>query len=139
MSLFTHSFFYPGQLPGTNDIVAGARMLVRRGRNGRGSRYSVDKKKIVSSMVAVIRSRKIPPMNRIYVRFTWHEARANRDPDNIVGGMKYVFDALKAKDGAGIIPNDGQKNVAGFAHKFVTSKTPGVLVEIEDFSEEVRG
>lgn len=133
-----HSFFYPGQLPSINDMLADARALTRRGRKGRGSRYSEDKRRIVNSMVAVIRSRKIPRMNYVYVWFTWHEARLNRDPDNIVGGMKYVFDALKEKDGAGIIPDDGQKNVAGFTHKFVKSKTPGVLVEIEEqYTEEL--
>jgi hypothetical protein len=129
----TYSFFYPGTLPGINEILKSARILTRRTRRGHGSLYDADKKRINAGLVAIIRRAGIPQMERVFVWFTWHEARLNRDPDNIVGGgMKYVFDALKKKNGAGVIPDDGPKQVLGFSHEFRRSKTPGVHVVLED-------
>jgi Holliday junction resolvase RusA-like endonuclease len=118
------SFFVPGKIPGMNEVIAAA-----KGCGGRGLGYSAQKKRWGQAITAIIRSHKPPKMNRVHVSFAWHEAKANRDPDNISSGQKFVFDSLVD---AGVIPNDGQKNVAGFVHSFEVSKTPGVWVEVEE-------
>lgn len=50
--------------------------------------------------------------NPIFIRFSWYEPNARRDPDNIVSAKKFILDALVQ---SGVIDNDDQKHVIGFS------------------------
>ena len=61
--------------------------------------------------------------------FTWIEPNRKKDPDNISGGVKFIFDGMQK---AGFLKNDGWKNVAKISHKFLTSSRIGVFVDVVD-------
>ena len=63
----------------------------------------------------------------LYV-YNWYEPNQMKDPGNIAGAEKLVGDALQA---AGIIPNDGWKQISGFNHRFFIDKeNPRLELEI---------
>ena len=67
---------------------------------------------------------------RVSVHFEWHEPNRRRDPDNISAAQKFVLDGMVK---AGVIPNDGWKNIKGLTHSWVLDKEwPGVHVLIEE-------
>lgn len=66
----------------------------------------------------------IPGRNRLY--FTWFCKDRRQDPDNITAGRKPILDALQK---AGIIENDGWKQISGFIDDFVVdAKNPRVEI-----------
>ena len=75
---------------------------------------------------------KVKPITAAHFRFTWIEPKTGRgrDPDNIAGiGQKIIFDALQM---AGILANDGRKQVLSIHHDFKTGERYEVIVEMED-------
>ena len=119
----------PFRLPGLNDIISQmSGHLTMRGR--RVYRYTQTKKRHTHSLVALIHAQGLRPVTGpVWVFCTWTEAGKLRDPDNIAsGGCKLILDALKA---AGIIANDGWRNIAGFEHRFEIGR-PGVIVRLVD-------
>jgi len=119
----------PYRLPGLNDIIGEmSGHLTMRGR--RVYRYTQTKKRHTHSLVALIHAQGLRPVTGpVWVFCTWTEAGKLRDPDNIAsGGCKLILDALKA---AGIIANDGWRNIAGFEHRFEIGR-PGVIVRLVD-------
>lgn len=119
----------PFRLPGLNDIIGQmSGHLTMRGR--RVYRYTQTKKRHTHSLVALIHAQGLRPVTGpVWVFCTWTEAGKLRDPDNIAsGGCKLILDALKA---AGIIANDGWRNIAGFEHRFEIGR-PGVIVRLVD-------
>lgn len=64
------------------------------------------------------------------VAFTWFAENMKIDPDNIAFCKKYVLDAIVR---AGILPNDGWKQIAGFSDDFQVDKgNPRVEVILEE-------
>ncbi len=61
--------------------------------------------------------------------FTWFEPNARKDPDNISGGVKFIFDGMQK---AGFLANDGWKNVNNISHRFAISRDDGVIIEINE-------
>ena len=60
----------------------------------------------------------IPGKNKLH--FTWFCKDRKQDPPNIcAGGRKFICDALQT---AGIIENDGWKNIDGFSDSFIIDK-----------------
>jgi hypothetical protein len=60
----------------------------------------------------------------------WVEKNKRRDPDNISAAKKYILDGIVA---AGVLPNDGWKQIAGLSDDFIVNKNhPGVAVIIEE-------
>src|SRR5699024_3017311 len=51
--------------------------------------------------------------------FVWYRKNRRNDPDNIQVGTKYIFDAFVK---AGIIDNDGWKEINSITHKFRVDK-----------------
>lgn len=122
----------PFRLPGLNDIIGQmSGHLTMRGR--RVYRYTQTKRNMTRTLVGLIRTQRLDPVaGRVWVMCEWSEAGKRRDPDNIAaGGCKLILDALKA---AGIIANDGWRNIAGFEHQFVIGK-PGVTVQLVESAE----
>jgi len=73
----------------------------------------------------------IQPVQRVSFVFVWHELHRQRDPDNFTsGGRKIILDALVE---AGILANDGWKQIVGWSDQWVVNKEQsGVLVEMEE-------
>ena len=65
----------------------------------------------------------------VYIEFGWFEPNKKRDPDNFTSaGRKLILDGLQK---AGVLTNDGWKNVSGFTDKwYVDKKNPKVIVTI---------
>jgi len=59
--------------------------------------------------------------------FTWIESNKRRDPDNIAFAQKFVFDGLIK---AGILENDGHKQVKRITHDFEFRNYNGVEIKI---------
>ena len=56
----------------------------------------------------------------VFIHFSWYCASAKKDPDNISsGGRKVILDGLQM---AGVIENDGWKQIAGFSDSFHIDK-----------------
>ena len=121
----TRTLTIPGRLPGLNDIIDAARR----------SRYeSAAMKKENTEMVAwIAKAARLPHMERIDVAFHWYEPDKRRDKDNISGGQKFILDGLVK---AGIIQNDGWKQIGDILHFFAVDKAnPRVEIEITEIGE----
>lgn len=92
--------------------------------------YAVEKKKTESAIVWMLKGQGISRIDgRNWYSFTWFVPNWRKDPDNIAAGQKVIFDAMQK---AGIIENDGHKQIAGFSHSFqIDKKKPRVEIEIE--------
>lgn len=113
----------PGKLPGTNEIIDAA-----KGGRGRYQPYAQMKEEY-TNLVAFL-AKQLPHCEKATLKITWYEPNRKRDPDNIMGGQKFILDGLVL---AGIIPNDSQKYIAGIIHRFrVDKQNPRVEVEIID-------
>ncbi len=65
----------------------------------------------------------------IKIHFTWVEANAKRDYDNICYAKKFVLDALQQ---CGKLKNDNRKWVTGFTDSFAVGDDYKVILEIEE-------
>lgn len=64
----------------------------------------------------------------IRVHFDWYCVNRKKDPDNIAFAKKYILDGMVK---AGLIPNDGWNQVAGFSDDFhIDVDNPRVVVRI---------
>ncbi len=114
------SFYIKCVLPGLNEIIDEARK----------NKFASAKLKKAFDKVAfyAIKEAKIKPVESARFSFIWYETSKRRNPDNIMTGQKFIFDALVK---AGIIKNDGWSEVVSIKHDFMVNKEdPGVLVKI---------
>lgn len=113
--------FIPFSLPGMNEII----------NKNRTNRHAGAKQKLQydHAIVAILRSKGFRhQFKRVKVHFRWVEKNRRRDPDNIAAGKKFVMDALQA---AGVIENDGWRQIVGYSDSFVVDKEqPGVWVTL---------
>lgn len=65
----------------------------------------------------------------VFIKYKWIRKEARHDKDNIAFAKKFVQDALVK---AGVIPNDGWKNIIGFTDEFELGKKDELCVEIEE-------
>lgn len=121
----TVHFTIPGTLPGLNEVTQANRTHWAAGAK--------QKKTLTDGIAWVLREQARSMTQQIGLAdyfFTWYERNRKRDPDNIASATKYVMDALQA---AGIIANDGWKNVKSIRHEFeVDADTPRTEVEIAE-------
>ena|GEM_PF-538776 len=75
------------------------------------------------------------PDVRVDLRIVWHEVNARRDPDNIMGGIKFVLDGIVK---AGLIHDDSQKHIRGIHHDdiVIDKQDPGAMVTIVPIYKE---
>lgn len=94
------------------------------------------KKEAEKDIIEYIKQHKIRRIKRpVFLKFVWYEETKRRDKDNVAFGKKFIQDAMKK---AGIIPDDNNNWVMGFADYFVYGKGQKVVVEIYD-CDEVEG
>lgn len=74
-------------------------------------------------------AKKLPKMDYIDLDITWYCKNKRKDKDNIAAGIKFILDGLVK---AGVIKNDGWKEINNFSHKFKVDKdNPRVEIEIK--------
>src|SRR5690606_4572198 len=98
----------------------------------RGDKYASNKQtKEYTDMVAFLaKQAKLPRMNKVDVAIHWYESDKRRDKDNIMAGTKFIFDGLVK---AGVLPNDGWKNIGNISHLFYVDRTnPRIEVELRE-------
>jgi len=78
--------------------------------------------------------KKVNPERRYHFLFEWFVKNKKEDPDNISFAQKFIFDGLVK---AGVLANDGHKNVASISHQFIIDKKEGVRVTLVD--EDIPG
>ena len=122
----------PIAMDGMNDMIA----------RERGSLYAAAQaKKSMTAYVARVAAYAAydmhwhTPEERCLVTLVFVEANHRRDPDNIVGGAKYVLDGLTLRSdlGAGLIIDDSQQHIDLVCKlsPHIDRDRPGVWVIIE--------
>ena len=118
------SFWIEGTLPGVNDYT------------GKKSRWEYGrlKKQAETRICHAILAAKLTPMPRAHLTYHWHEpirrGKQQRDPDNCMGGTKFINDALVTMK---ILPDDSLMFILGLTHHFlVNQQKPGVRVVLDD-------
>ncbi len=115
-----HKLVIPGVFPTLNELID---MSKRH-----WAEYAKIKKTNTHTVAWI--AKKLPKMERIYLDITWYCKDRRKDLDNISAGIKFLLDGLVE---AGVIPNDGWGEVAGFSHSFAVDKqNPRVEVVIEE-------
>lgn len=67
-----------------------------------------------------------------HISFRWYLPNKKKDPDNISFAKKYILDAIVK---AGILENDGWKQIEGFTDIFVVDETnPRIEIELMEVS-----
>lgn len=111
-----------GTLPGLNEYVEANR---RNRMCGAALKRSAET--VITQYIRVARVQ--PFAGPVFMTFAWHERDRRRDVDNIAFAKKFILDALVT---AGILADDGRKNVVGFSDEFhVDLANPRVVVTIE--------
>jgi Holliday junction resolvase RusA-like endonuclease len=112
-----------GRFPGLNDMIDAA----KKGK-GKYQPYALMKEQYTD--IVAWSAKKLPKFNRIDIEIIWYEPNANRDPDNIMCGQKFILDGLVK---AGIIPNDTQKYIGDISHRIrVDRQNPRIEINIRE-------
>ena len=111
----------PFRLPSLNEYV----------RECRANKYSGGRHKenIENQILWYLKSVKQKINKPVFVKFIWYEKNYKRDKDNVAFAKKYILDALQK---SGILPNDNNKFITGFADFFVYGEGEKVIVEIKE-------
>lgn len=110
----------PGRLPGTNEIIDAAK----------NNKYKYSRMKSEWTHTIAWLAKKLPAYNRVDITITWYEPNEKRDPDNIMGGQKFILDGLVT---AGVIQGDTQRYINSIKHLWgVDRENPRVEVQIEE-------
>lgn len=110
----------PGTLPSLNEIIDAAK--------DHFGRYAELKQ--VNTNAVAWRATKLPKMARIYIICHWYCKDRRQDPDNISAGVKFILDGLVS---AGVLQNDGWRQIAGIEHRFsVDKQNPRVEIEMKE-------
>ena len=110
----------PGELPTLNQIIKAAKSHYHAYNNMK--RENTEK-------VAWC-AKKLPKLEQVALHITWCRKDRRTDPDNVIVAVKFILDGLVQ---AGVLENDGWKEVAGISHEWEIDKdNPRVLVKIEE-------
>ena len=113
-----------GQFPSLNEVLGLAK--------SHWSKYAKLKRELTLSVALEAKSQGLKPVQGpVHIIFDWYEKDRRRDVDNIIGfGQKPVIDGLVE---AGILKNDGQKQVPMLSHRFhVDKQNPRIRVWMEE-------
>jgi Holliday junction resolvase RusA-like endonuclease len=125
-SRMKQTLWIPGPLPGLNDVIN-----AKRSRwGGQADGYSAMKKKWNQKIALAARAAGLRPVEAAHFTYEIREVNKRRDPSNLVSAvLKLCEDGLQA---AGVLTNDGWKQVLGYTVRWCVSPNPGVMVVIED-------
>ena len=118
----TQTLIIPCELPDLNTTLSESKR--------HWSKYSQLKREY-TALVAALARRQLRPVvsGCVHLSFVWYCRVRRKDPDNIsAAGRKVILDGLVS---AGILQNDGWKQVIGFSDSFeVDRDKPRVEVEL---------
>lgn len=124
-----YHFTIYGELPDYNTAITKAKAGNVRKGGGFANPYQTWKQQVDDRIAWEAKSqlKGVKIAGRCAVVIRWYMVNRKKDPDNIAHAAKYIFDGLQA---AGVLPNDGWKNVGGgLLHQFaVDPHTPRVEV-----------
>lgn len=110
----------PGTLPSMNRILEEAK--------GHWSKYRQMKERHTD--LVAWHAKKLPPIQSADFIFTWYCKDKRRDKDNVMSAQKFIFDGLQK---AGVIENDGWKQIRDIIHRFeIDKENPRVEIEIKE-------
>lgn len=113
----------PEPMPGLNQLIDARRVRFQKGTDS----YNVLKKKWARKVQNLAYAQRFPFVEQGKFTYLFLEPNRRRDPSNVIaGGVKFLEDALVE---AGLLENDGWKNVLGIAtHWCVCKERPGVVL-----------
>lgn len=115
-----YKLIIPGEMPTLNEIIDAAK--------SHWAEYSRMKSDF-TNLVALV-AKKLPELDRVYLEITYFRKNQRYDPDNIAAAKKFILDGLVA---AGVLPNDGWAQVAGWSESWEVDKdNPRVEVIIKE-------
>jgi Holliday junction resolvase RusA-like endonuclease len=118
----------PGQLPDQNEIIAES----KKGR-GRWQPYNDMKQEHTNKVAWIAKTDIKKEFKKIDIVIRWVCPNRKKDKDNIMAGTKFILDGLVL---AGIIKNDGWKQVGDIDHRWAVDKdNPRVEVSIKEVAE----
>jgi Holliday junction resolvase RusA-like endonuclease len=100
----------------------------------RGNRYKAADIKSTMTYICTLYAKQLKPIEkRVKLIITWYCKNQKKDPDNISFAKKYILDGLVK---AGILQNDGWKQIAGFEDYFVVdADKPRVEIQIREVAQ----
>lgn len=127
-----YRFVIKGTLPNLNDLIAAERQQIRvKGKfTTCGNNLKQDNQDLV---IWYLRSqlKGVHISKRIHIHYLFVEKNMKRDKDNVASfAMKIIQDSLVK---AGVIDNDGWKNISGFSCDFdVDKNAPHIEVTLTE-------
>lgn len=120
----------PWKMPGFNEMIEAAHKNVSwlSNRKRKVTRYVLMKDEWTQRLCMLFQEARLEPAKSIFITFTWVEVDCRRDPDNIAAAKKFILDALVT---AGILKNDGWKQIRGWTDIFEVGHKAGVILKIE--------
>lgn len=115
----------PGELPDLNTIIAES----KKGRKGYQP-YAILKRENTEKVAWIAKSKIKKKLDKINLEISWICKDKRKDKDNIQAGIKFILDGLVE---AGVIENDGWKQIGDITHKFNVDKhNPRIEVVIKE-------
>ena len=115
----------PGELPGLNEIIEYSKE--------HWAKYAGEKHNRTEEIAYLAKSQIKGKYQKVDLAFTWFCKNKKRDKDNIIAGQKFVLDGLVA---AGIIENDGWKQIGNIFHYFeIDGENPRIEIIIKEAEE----
>lgn len=124
---YKQEFVVLGELPDLNKIIKLSKSHYMA--------YSTAKKRATEQVIAAAIQRGVKPVPediKIDISCLWTCSSRRKDPDNVHHGVKYILDGLVS---AGILFNDGWKQIGSISHDQRVGKVPQVFVQIEERTE----
>lgn len=123
--IMSQTLTIPCELPALNETIDASKRHF--------AAYAKQKRKYTSLVATLARTQLKPTDGRTHLSFSWYCRNQRKDPDNVAAGKKLVLDGLVA---AGILKNDGWKQIEGFSDAFyIDRKQPRVEVRINEKME----
>lgn len=115
----------PGELPDLNTIISES----KKGK-GKYQPYNEIKKEHTSIVAWIAKSKIKKKLEKIDLEIKWICKDRKKDKDNIMAGTKFILDGLVV---AGVIENDGWKQIGDINHSFEVDKdNPRIEVIIKE-------
>lgn len=117
----------PIGLPGMNEMIR-----ANRGTKA-GYHTGANQKKTYTDMVATLAKEQLEACRgQVDVHIHWVMKDKRKDKDNIMAGQKFIFDGLVE---AGILPNDGWKEIGDITHTFTIGKEEQIQVTLQEIEQ----
>ena len=114
------SIWFPGEWPTLNSYIDAER--ANRHAAAEIKRVYTGKAQVIARQACVG-----PVHTPCEVRCVWHVKDGRKDPDNIAFALKFLLDGTVR---AGVLPNDGQRQIWRIVHEFVRDANEGVMVTL---------